>query len=250
LKNIVLLSDEEKAVVLTFSIPADTPRIKEAIKVRIVYDKEEYVFGFTGGRMFKLYGPYWKNVRDVGGLKYNQSYWDFFGNSGDKDKFYDELRHFHLSCLPDEDADKMRAAINGGFHDSRDAADEGKIINMFADTFYLEDYARFNGQARYILHTRFYSGTEKKVMLVAGHSERFKMYLNGEEILASDRSAMFTPENLHKFDAAIKKGLNDLHISLVKISEKTKFRFKILTDGVCSDHDFDYEILNMSKGNA
>ncbi len=202
-----------------------------------------YTFGLSGSRRWLVYGPYWKNKTQVPDLRPGQSYWDYFP-SASEDEMMDKIRFYHMNCQPaadslrEEDIRACRVPVKG-------AEDIPERINIATDAFCLEDIVSFGGPACYYFHTRFYSEEERVCGIQVGHTDAFRLWLNGELVCESAEREMLTPENIHKLKNTIKKGENDLVVELFGYGGQTKFSYNFLEKGVCNDHWINFETVEI-----
>ena len=238
--SVVLKGRKEILVPVTVSVAEDELTLPNGNTVTVTLKasgiEREYSFGLAGAKRWLIYGPYWKNVVEVPKLKVGESYWNYL-NGKDQQEIMDKVRHYHMNSLP---CDNVQ--INDLNEIDKD------VVDLGIDEVRLNDVTGFYGQATYVLKTAFYSNEEKKIGgIQIGYSDTFKFYLNGNLLAEREGANMYTPENVHIFDVAVKEGINEITVVLVNRIKGTKFSYNLMSAGVTSDHILETHVNLLKK---
>lgn len=242
---------------LTVSVPCDIPQIweKNLITMTVTgkdgfYD--EFVFGLSGAHVWKLFGPFWRNIVEVPQLNYKESYWNHVSaNESQEERVIDRIRNYHLNTYPLETSDELdvQRLINGEYDDKADVAYKGEMINIYEDYFKLEDRNGFTGQCTYYLHRQCISVDDRSVGVQIGYNNPFQLWLNGNLLAEQDKVDWNTGENSHKFNVKMNKGNNDIVIKVKHQGKSSEINLFCSEGGACSNHIIDFASGNFNVDN-
>ena len=212
----------------------ETAILPEGLKGEIFVDGRKIgTLGLSVRRPFEVYGPYWKNQVVIPPLTDGKTYGKYIPRDGTKDNLMDNMRQFHLSCLPDE-------SIN----DPLELKDEPfVIVHTEEDMVKIEKHTHFHGNAVYWFKTYFYVEEEMTTSMQIGRNTPIAVWLNDEFFAKKDGNETFYHEAIHKYVVPLKKGMNTLTFKIVKNTEDTRFSYTFLTNWVCSNHHL-FKIVN------
>lgn len=74
------------------------------------------------------------------------------------------------------------------------------------------------------------------VNLQIGHTDAFRLWLNGELLTGREEPESWTPENVHLKKLALEKGENTLVVELIKRAQDAKFTLTFLTNDNAPKH--------------
>lgn len=208
------------------SVDANEEKLPEAMPCEIYIDGE-YAgrFGLSGKRRWKVSGPYWKNEVLVPELKAGDQYGSYI--KGEGDEFFDNLRRFHLSCLPDTEA---------CLRDIKNADRKFATADTAEDIIRLNDHTHFRGNSAYIFTTEFYSECDSAAYIQIGRNTPVCVWLNGEKIAERDGNETFYHECIHKSGLKLHRGVNRLEFMVVKNSDDTRFSYEFVKSGPFTEH--------------
>lgn len=169
----------------------------------------EDTFGLVGGIVWKMYGPFLQNIRDLSHVPMEEGY----GAHIVPDpilSFEDVVREYHLSGI----ADISHAFVDESVPFTAIAADgnawtEAKTVCTGSDLFDIADLSAYEGpQVNYMI-SEWVCEEERTFNLVVGHTAPFRLWLNGTLIGGGDDHRWWTRENKH-VPATFRKGVNTL----------------------------------------
>lgn len=193
-------------------------------------------FGLSVRRQWKVYGPYWKNEVTIPQLNVGEKYGKYITGTGREERT-DNIRRFHLSCIPDKDAVTDISLLKN---------EPFEIAETETDIIKIDECVGFEGNAIYYFQTVFCSDEEMLADAQFGKNVPIKIWFNGELISEKSGNERFYYETLHKFGLQIKKGENVLTFEVENNIEKGMFSYEFLTNGPCSDH-YMFKIKNLKK---
>lgn len=232
ISEVNVLANSEKNVEIYVHIDSASQILPVENHIYVRYGKDkQYAFGFMGKKHYDVFGPFWKNNVEVPALRENQSYWDYFSANNLSEQM-DKIRFYHTNCFAD-DIDLKNALKEENFLCSIDCPE---------DMVRLEDYLKFDGQAKYFLRYKF-SSKAIKCGVQIGYNSAMEFYLNGKLLTRNDKPVRYTPENSHCFDIELLEGENEIIIAIKKWSDFTRFSFDFLENGACSNHIVNFKII-------
>lgn len=96
------------------------------------------------------------------------------------------------------------------------------VIDAYEDFIDVESVMSMEGQMCCYAHTKINSPENKKVWLVVGNNDGFRIDVNGKNVLEKDEMRLWTPYNNFTL-VDLKKGENDILIKLLRRGEHLKF---------------------------
>lgn len=104
-------------------------------------------------------------------------------------------------------------------------------IKAYEDKISFQDVVTMQGQMCIYLEAEITSPEDRKVWLILGNTDGFKVWINNEEIISKDEMRIYTPYNNSCY-ANLKKGKNKIVLKLLSRAEKLEFAFGIrIADG-------------------
>lgn len=208
---------------LTADLPFDSHVLYNQNLIRLHFEFDDgsddsECIGLAGATLWKVYGPFWRNVTEVAPPAALESYYSGLGGATNQSESFTIIRQFHLNMHDCFDRDIMEGALLRG-----EALPEawqnlpetdGFDAVLKTDRFCFEDFMGFAGPCTVYMTRSIWSDEEQTVFMQIGHSDRFRLYLNGELLAGSDITECWTPENLHVVGVKLKKGANSLVLKL------------------------------------
>lgn len=240
---------------LVVAVPEDIPMLHEKnIIVMTVREanglKDEYLFGLSGAHVWKMYGPFWRNIVEVPQLNYKESYWNYVSEGESREEgIIDRIRNYHLNTYPLNELEEpdIQLLINGEYDDKTDAAYHGEMINVYEDYLNLEDWNSFSGQCTYYLYNQCVLTQNRTVGIQIGYSSPFQLWINGRILAEKEDSDWCTAENVHKFNVDMQKGKNDIVIKVKHQGKNSEINLFFSEGGACSNHIIDFASGNMNQ---
>lgn len=99
-------------------------------------------------------------------------------------------------------------------------------IESREDKINIDEAVAMEGQMCVYLQTEINSPKEQQAWFIVGNTDGFKMWLNGEEVLAKDEIRLYTPYNNFCL-VNLKEGKNNITLKLLKRTEKVEFALGI-----------------------
>ena len=79
-----------------------------------------------------------------------------------------------------------------------------------------------------------YAPEDMTVCMQVGHSDVFRLWKDGDLLAYSDITENWTPENIHKLDITLHKGLNRFVVKLARTNGTTDFSIMFTEKGACT----------------
>ncbi len=233
---------------LTVSTPADLPELAETnlFRVELLLDDGrcvEHTFGLTGAGVWKIFGPYWRNVVTVPKLAVGESYFGHVaaGVEGDN-AVNDRVRDYHVNAFADD----------ATMHHTLDelASLPGEIVCTCGDAFRVEDLIGWQGPCVVYLFRYLTCPDDRTMCLQIGHSDAFQLWLNDALLAERDAVGWWTNENVHLVNVPFRKGVNRLALRLVRRGESARFGLAFSRTATCSEHYIDLGSRHPNAGEA
>ena len=171
-------------------------------------------FGLAGAWVFKVYGPYFEPMHNVEDPQYPPC-------------------HGEGCCLP-----SLEAMVNNEVFLDKAYLDERKLVrgekdlgaeplgylNAYEDLLPLDDMMRMSGQMCCYLVADVYFEEDTEAWLVLGHSDAYRLYLNGSQLIERDEIRLWTPYN-SAVRTIFRAGRNRLVLKVLRRTDA--FRFSI-----------------------
>jgi len=231
---------------LTADIPFDADKLHTTnlVKLEFVFDDEtcfEDVVGFVGAYAWKLYGPFWRNVYPADPPAALESYYGKIRAEGitTAAQTATVTRQFHLNMHDRFDEEILEAHLLNQEELPEDLQNlpetEGEPVLVRTDRFNMGDVMGFAGPCTIYLTRDIWSPDEQKVCLQIGHSDRFRLWLDGQLLASADATESWTPENIHVFPLTLKAGVNRLVLKLNRSTNAASdFSVMFTTGGACT----------------
>lgn len=223
---------------------------KNIVKVKVVGDEEEnFEFGVSGARTFRVFGPIWKTAPavDTESLEKVPSYWHLLPPSKTEAESIDNVRKFHLNFDSDLDSeflsfDELFEKLPEG--KNMDSKGTGNFVRPYMvmdkalpyDGFNISDFFGFKGPCVVYMSCILVSEKDETVCAQLGYSNPFKFYVNNELIGERRDSVYWDAENAHFNNITLKKGENRIVLRLTRCNSDDKFSLFFSEGLSCSTH--------------
>ena len=95
-------------------------------------------------------------------------------------------------------------------------------INAYEDFIEVDNVITMDGQMCCYARTTVESLEDRKVWLIVGNNDGFRLWVNGENVLEKDEIRLWTPYNNYTL-VQLHKGTNEIVIKLLRRTEHLKF---------------------------
>ncbi len=229
----------------TVSVSKDIPVLmeKNLLKVNVALkggESHDFFFGFIGEQIWKVFGPFWENVTYVKPPKARESYYAGLGPSANEDEALTKMRQFHLNMKADWEKDYLEDQLLG---DAllpekllQDPKYQGFVAYISQDRFCFEDFMKNTMPCVVYMVRNLFVPEDTVANIQIGHSDSFKMWIDGNLIAYSDEREHWTPENIHRKNIQLKRGNNRIVLKLARTSGVTDFSISFTKGGPCTSH--------------
>lgn len=220
-----ILAGGIKKIPLTFTVPKDVSLLYETNIIKISIGNEKTSFGLNGAQVWKVCGPFWENYVSLPKTKLGEWYYDYI--KGETEEMTADItRQFHLNTrvVPGMDyiGEPGAAGKNGDICFEQTSMDEHFITNIKEDLFSVSDFIGFQGPCIVYAERRVYCPEDREVKLLVGHTDGYKLWVNGEKVSESNSIDWWTAENKHH-KTFLKKGENQILIKCIRHSKNAEF---------------------------
>jgi hypothetical protein len=232
-------------LIFTVSVAKDIPVLleKNLLKVNVTLkkgDTHDFYFGFVGDQVWRVYGPFWENKTYVAPPKAKESYYAGLGGAQTEDEALTIMRQFHLNMKADWEKEYLEDQLLGGavLPDRllQDPKYQGFLAYITGDRFCFEDFMSNTMPCVVYMVKDLFVPDETDACLQIGHSDAFKLWINGDLIAYSDNTEHWTPENVHRKHIGLKRGNNRIVLKLARTSGTTDFSIMFTKSGPCTSH--------------
>ena len=232
-------------LIFTVSVAKDIPVMmeKNLLKVNVTLkkgDTHDFYFGFVGDQVWRVYGPFWENKTYVAPPKAKESYYAGLGGAQTEDDALTIMRQFHLNMKADWEKEYLEDQLLGGavLPDRLllDPKYQGFLAYITGDRFCFEDFMSNTMPCVVYMVKDLFVPDETDACLQIGHSDAFKLWINGDLIAYSDNTEHWTPENVHRKHIGLKRGNNRIVLKLARTSGTTDFSIMFTKSGPCTSH--------------
>ena len=225
---------------LEVTVPASVPMLSEQnlLELRFAGTREaRHIFGLVGAQVWKVFGPFWKNFLDIPAGALGASYYPHL-ERGSADETTTLTREYHLNALPAEAAADI-AEPDGSETDPqrlRLPSDAFIIAQTEKDRFAVGELIGYQGPCTVYAERLVHCPEERTVCLQVGHTDAYRLWLNGCLVSSADEPEWWTGENRHRRAVILRKGENHLLLKLARSSGESWFSVVFTAHGACSDH--------------
>ena len=233
----------------TLSVPKDIPVLmeKNILTVNVTLKKGEthdFQFGFVGDQVWKVYGPFWENVTYVAPPKAGDSYYAGLGPAASENEALTKMRQFHLNMKADMDKEYLEDQLLGGGVLSEELLQDPKYQGFPAyitgDRFSFSDIMKNTMPCVIYMVKGLFVPEDTVANLQIGHSDAFKMWIDGDLVAYSDDTEHWTPENMHIKNVQLHRGSNRIVLKLARTAGTTDFSIIFTKGGPCTSHFSDF----------
>ncbi len=196
-------------------------------------------FGVVGKTVYRMFGPFWENNREVSLETCGDSYQSAF-YTDDAQTFADELRFYHLNMRTDPARDYMDLKdLSEERRDPRCYERNAREVYAKGDVFSVRELTPFRGPCTLYLKRTIRMSEDREYRVHIGHSDAYRLYLNG--VLVSERTGVenWTPENVHLIPLRLKKGDNELIFRVCNRNGGDRYSVTFLEPRDCPPHAAD-----------
>ena len=248
---------------VAISVPEDIEVLQETnlLTARFAVDGGDtiaYRFGLIGAAVWQVFGPFWQNRVDMPHLELSEKYYAHIPGSNDNE-YADNVRAYHLNTSVDIGREYMTLdecvsgfECNGNpetppHNDPKppnDAAREGLLVNTYEDRICVNDLVGFQGPCAVYMVRRLICPEDRTVGILIGHTDAYKLWINGQLVSERDNVDWWTAENAHIHKFPLAKGENTIVARLARRSDKADFSLIFCKSGSCSPHYTDFASRN------
>ncbi len=189
-------------------------------------------FGLNGAVVWRVYGPFWENHATLPVEALGISYYQHF-TTPEGEHPSDVVRQYHLNSLADDSKEYV-----GEGNPLRPVGDS-VIANTFEDLFSVRDLVGFQGPCVVYAERRLHCPEERTVHIQIGHTDAYRLWVNGEEISHVKNADWWTGENRHKEGIHLKKGENHVLLKCSRHGQAAEYSLMFTENGQCSNHFYD-----------
>ena len=198
---------------------------------------QSVIFGLVGAQLWRVYGPLWKNVCYAPPLAGGESYYKWIPGGSTPEQGMTNTRQFHLNMA----APWKESVCETGLLSAEDLPAvlangcEGFDAAIRRDLFSLDDLFGFHGPCVAYLVRELVAPADMTACIQIGHSDKFRLWLNGSLLAEADGAENWTPENIHKLHVPLKAGKNRLVLKLCRTNLCSDFSIMFTKNGGCTD---------------
>ena len=232
------------------TVPDHLPVLREQNLMTLefaIYGGEivNYTFGLVGASIWQVYGPFWENRTRIPKLEVGESYYKHLSGSGEDD-LADNVRDYHLNAGVDIAKEYMTLDELLNPQPTGDAAREPQLVNCCEDMISMKQLIGYQGPCAIYMVRRMISPEDRVVGLQIGHTDAYKLWINGELVSERENVDWWTAENAHIHNFPIRKGENTIVVRLSRRSEDACFSLIFSKGGSCTEHYADFASVNPS----
>ena len=236
-----LEAKQQYSVPITVSVPDDTERLDETNLLTASFsygnEKTEYQFGLVGAAVWRLYGPFWDNCLELPTMDYWDSYYEHISGRNASERA-DKTRAYHLNTTVDIEKPYLPEPSLRSRHSL--PSHKGHLVNTHTDRFSVNDLLGWQGPCVVYLERCLFSPEDRELGVLIGHTDAYKLWLNGDLISARSETDWCTDENRHVLRQPIRKGVNRVVVKLARRSAKADFSLIFCEEGPTSTHISDF----------
>lgn len=210
----------------------------------------EHRFGLIGAAVWQVFGPFWENRVQMPHLELGESYYKHIPGSNDME-YADNGRAYHLNAAVDIHKEYMAldelvaglaASTSSGSNPERqeaDAARHGRLVNTYEDRISVSDFVGYQGPCAVYAVRKLISPEDRTLGIHIGHTDAYKLWINGELVSERDNADWWTAENQHILKFKLVKGENTVVVKLIRRSDKADFSLIFARGSSCTEHYID-----------
>ena len=191
-------------------------------------------FGIAGAAVWKVYGPFWNNCREIPEMPSWESYFPYFSDM-------DQVRQYHLNTFADIDREYIReddfSAIEDQMSDTCSMLP--KTVDIKTDRFHISDFIKFKGSCAVYMIRELICKEDMTVSMIIGHTAPYKLWIYGKLIDTARDCDWWTAENHHLDGVELKKGVNQVVLKAARIGDNGSFSL-VFNHGTMTEHYCDF----------
>ncbi len=195
----------------------------------------EHRFGLIGAAVWQVFGPFWQNRVEMPHLELGENYYKYIPGSNDQE-YADNGRAYHLNAGVDIDKEYMTLDELLDPKPSADAARQGRLVNTYEDKISVSDLVGYQGPCAVYMVRRLINPEDRTLGIHIGHTDAYKLWINGELVSERDNADWWTAENQHILNFMLPKGENTVVVKLVRRSDKADFSLIFARGSSCTEH--------------
>ncbi|MCD9025015.1 ADP-ribosylglycohydrolase family protein [Cohnella silvisoli] len=220
------------SVPITFTVPESLTLLQECnrMKLQLSGDGQSYAyeFGLNGAQVWKIYGPFWENAVSFRPTELGEWYSKQDLGFANPDHSVDAVRQYHLNAVVDSDKDYLADQP------------EYKLVNLREDLFSVSDFFGYQGPCVAYAERRLHCPEDREVHVMVGHTDGYRLWINDEEISASDERDWWTAENKHHRGIKLRKGENRIVLKCIRRGASAEYSLIFSEKGSCMPQQYDY----------
>ncbi len=228
---------------ITVSVAKDIPVLmqKNLITYTVTLENGDTFtdrFGLVGAQLYKVYGPFWENVTYAPPPKALESYYSYVSHGENPSESLTNVRQFHINMKADWKKEYLEDQLLGNkslpASLESDPAYQGFPVAIYEDKFSFSDLMTNKMPCVVYMVRDVYAPEDMTVCMQVGHSDVFRLWKDGDLLAYSDITENWTPENIHKLDITLHKGLNRFVVKLARTNGTTDFSIMFTEKGACT----------------
>lgn len=238
----VLPPGERVCADVQVEVPSELPILYETNLLTVHFntpgiDPPSCEIGVVGAAAWTLFGPFWKNIVEVPPLKIGESYFGHVAaGASSESATLDRVRDYHLNAFVDWDREYVSCEQAERVCRGENIGLEGIPAHTGEDRFAIGDLLGWQGPCIVYLIRRLFVPEGRTVNLQMGHSDAFRLWINGVMLAERNDPGWWTNENVHVLNVPLKKGENWVMIKLARRAEEAFFSLVFSKGGSCADH--------------
>lgn len=249
-QEVSLTPGQPTYVSIDLSVPSGLPQMVQTNIIKMTLQTTEglrceHQFGMNGAVIWAAYGPFWVNNADMSQLKPGEGYYTQIKGTGEQD-YIDQVRCYHLNARADLNAMELDPQVISQelSMDEMDIAKRAMMVNLHEDLFRVGEVVAYQGPCAMIMTQQFECPEEREVGITVGHTDAYRLWLNGVEVSRRDHVDWWTCENSHVIKQKLLKGRNTLVWRIVRQAQEAQFSLQFLNGTSCSDVYNDFTFIN------
>jgi len=237
---------------VAISVPEDIAVLQETNFLTATFaidggETVDYRFGLIGAAVWQVFGPFWQNRVKMPHLELGESYYKHIPGSNDEE-YADNGRAYHLNT--DVDINREYMDVSGfPLHSNPetqvpDAARDGRLVNTYEDKISVNDLVGFQGPCAVYMVRRLICPEDRTLGIHIGHTDAYKLWINGKLVSERDNVDWWTAENAHILNFPLAQGENTVVVKLVRRSDKADFSLIFARGSSCTEHYIDFASRN------
>ena len=226
------LTDDGVSIEVAFRLAEGLTLLQECNRMELTLTGSgksySYTFGLNGAQIWKVYGPFWENAVRFAPTELGE--WYSAQNLGleDPDISTDAVRNYHLNAVADPERDYLSDSPSY------------RLANIKEDLFSVSDLFGYQGPCVAYAERLLYCPEDREVHLLVGHTDAYRIWINGELVSESDKREWWTAENKHHRGIRLNKGSNKILLKCIRHGKEAEYSLIFSEKGSCMPQQFDH----------